>query len=806
MYQEGTEKLKKGIDKLYLKVCEIEHIAPLMDSIWTALLAMYSLILEDSDDSSLDLLCVEGISNCVKLCGMLNLDLQKEALLKGFCKMTNLFQGKEIKDKHILCIKSILSLANIDGKFLKGCWHNVLELISKIDYYHMVICVSKSELEVFFNEIRLKKRTSVNVDREILVEKINMERIAKEISQDDYEIIYNKTVLLDQQSIVDFVKSLCEISREELAVKENARIFSLQKLVEVAEFNMNRVRIVWANIWTIISEHLTEVGSNPSPVVAEKAVDSLRQLAKKFLQKDEISVYQFQKDFLKPFENILVNNINMYRTKEYVITCITNLVLAEAPSIKSGWRIIFNIFQLAAEDSQKDIIRKTFDTICRILDNHFSQVKDNFPELAHCLKKFASSYPEEVVNIFFQTYYKIDERDETVVFALLTSLATIVSDQRENVRRIASDKLFGIISNVLKNLVKTKRIAGDLNKSEDWDLTIMKGVIKPVIDDLIANKYDSTLELVLMNMVDLLETNEGFKKMINEFLSDLAGISADQNEAIAIAGIKTLKYIISKNKIFTTHQFDFWEGICSTVSDIFNKTKQTGLLELDINNFNSAEYQQKYQDIVFNNIVYCIVQHNMIELCDYIITSHIQSLKLEECLMMLDCLRDSFTLAYKFNIEFNLRKLISFHFMSDLSQIAALFKQQQDGIALYFKILNLLNQKDDENTKAICRKKMLIISHSILKDFIERMDFQIEESNPNGQYLVLENERLLKNMVPALVENIIPSMLNIDFGGEKDYLNDFAQIFLQLIPCGVLEVRLMVKKALARILEKITSI
>ncbi len=134
------------------------------------------------------------------------------------------------------------------------------------------------------------------------------------------------------------------------------RIFSLQKLVEVAEFNMSRIRLVWSKIWNIISEHLTEVGSNNSPVIAEKAVDSLRQLEKKFLQKDEISVYLFQKEFLKPFENILINKMNVYRIKEYVINCITNLLLAKSASIKSGWRIIFNIFQVAVEDSSPDII------------------------------------------------------------------------------------------------------------------------------------------------------------------------------------------------------------------------------------------------------------------------------------------------------------------------------------------------------------------------------------------------------------------------------------------------------------------
>lgn len=35
------------------------------------------------------------------------------------------------------------------------------------------------------------------------------------------------------------------------------------------------------------------------------ATDSLRQLAMKFLAKDELANYHFQKDFLKPFESIM---------------------------------------------------------------------------------------------------------------------------------------------------------------------------------------------------------------------------------------------------------------------------------------------------------------------------------------------------------------------------------------------------------------------------------------------------------------------------------------------------------------------
>jgi len=41
---------------------------------------------------------------------------------------------------------------------------------------------------------------------------------------------------------------------------------------------------------------------NPTlPQVAMYAVDSLRQLAMKFLERDELANYSFQNDFLKPF-------------------------------------------------------------------------------------------------------------------------------------------------------------------------------------------------------------------------------------------------------------------------------------------------------------------------------------------------------------------------------------------------------------------------------------------------------------------------------------------------------------------------
>jgi brefeldin A-inhibited guanine nucleotide-exchange protein len=784
MFQEGIVNIKKDKNKQYLKICEIEHVTSLIGAIWIVLLPMYSLVLEDVEDPNLNMLCIEGLSNCVKLCGILNLDLEKEAIVRGYCKLTNLLQGKEIRDKHIHIIRNILQLANTDARFLKGCWKNVLELISKIDFYHMVISSSKTELEAFFNEIRSTKR-SQNADKEVIIEKYNMERIAKEISTDEYEIIFNKTVLLDQESIVDFVKSLCEISREELANKDSPRIFSLQKVVEVAEFNMSRIRLVWSKIWNIISEHLTEVGSNNSPVIAEKAVDSLRQLAKKFLQKDEISVYQFQKDFLKPFENILINNMNVYRTKEYVITCITNLVLAEAGSVKSGWRIIFNIFQLAAEDSSPDIIKKTFETIVKIFQNHFHQVKDNFPELAHCLKKFSFSFPEEVLNLYISCFEKLDDANN--IFAVFSCLTIMMRDQREDIRKQSTACLFNLICKVNPTFM-----------TNDYWKKNFDTIINPVIDSLITMKYSSTLELVLYESCELF--NKFFNNLdflLNDFLKYLTEIIINDNESISLAGCEALKTLIKK--LSQNVNPEFWESIIITISDIFGKTRQTELLYLDINNFNNHDYQQQYQDIVYKNIVYCIIQHNLIELCDYILETYIDRINTTDINHLLDNLKDSFDLAYQFNIEFELRKLISYYFMKDLNQTAALFKQQQDGITLYYKILNKMYDSEvhDKDVKTNCVKKIIVTSRRLLNHFVTRINFTHDDS-----YLMTENERLINNMVPCIIDSIIPSLLRINFVNEKEFFDDFLKIFIEMIPCNIYEIRIKVKEIISHIIEK----
>ena len=89
-------------------------------------------------------------------------------------------------------------------------------------------------------------------------------------------MIIQHSVNLDEDAIIDFINNLCKVSVEELDDVDNPRKFSLQKLVEVADFNMGRIRYVWTKIWSHMSNHFAVVGSHTNDNVALYAIDSLR--------------------------------------------------------------------------------------------------------------------------------------------------------------------------------------------------------------------------------------------------------------------------------------------------------------------------------------------------------------------------------------------------------------------------------------------------------------------------------------------------------------------------------------------------
>lgn len=58
--------------------------------------------------------------------------------------------------------------------------------------------------------------------------------------------------------VVYFVRALTTVSNEELS-SVTPRMFSLQKIVEICYYNMNRVRLEWSRMWEVLGSHFNTV-------------------------------------------------------------------------------------------------------------------------------------------------------------------------------------------------------------------------------------------------------------------------------------------------------------------------------------------------------------------------------------------------------------------------------------------------------------------------------------------------------------------------------------------------------------------
>ncbi|KAJ2869749.1 guanine nucleotide exchange protein for ADP-robosylation factor [Coemansia aciculifera] len=224
--------------------------------------------------------------------------------------------------------------------------------------------------------------------------------------------LFTSSVHLSGSGIVDFVGALSRVAWSELTAafqgdNSNAqhkqgharrgsaavsargqgaapsRLFSLTKIVEISYYNMGRIRVEWSQIWAILGPLFDRVGAYSDTRAALFALDSLRQLSMKFLEKEELPHFAFQKEFLRPFADILEGYIpetsptpvggdgNSPRrrsavvvvdvmVKDMVLRCVHQIVQAAALHIRSGWKAILNVAQIAARDGNDSIAEMGF--------------------------------------------------------------------------------------------------------------------------------------------------------------------------------------------------------------------------------------------------------------------------------------------------------------------------------------------------------------------------------------------------------------------------------------------------------------
>ena len=111
----------------------------------------------------------------------------------------------------------------------------------------------------------------------------------------------------------------------------------------------------------------------PPHQVSEYAVDSLKQLALKFVYKEELEGFNFQRLFLSPFESIFVATQHK-EIKVLVLDCVQNLVQA-----RSGWKSIFSVLAFAKDGSGGPTFpMQAWEVVRRLVDEQMGSLVYDF--------------------------------------------------------------------------------------------------------------------------------------------------------------------------------------------------------------------------------------------------------------------------------------------------------------------------------------------------------------------------------------------------------------------------------------------
>nr|GLL40676.1 brefeldin A-inhibited guanine nucleotide-exchange protein 2-like [Ipomoea trifida]GMD65041.1 brefeldin A-inhibited guanine nucleotide-exchange protein 2-like [Ipomoea batatas]GMD71608.1 brefeldin A-inhibited guanine nucleotide-exchange protein 2-like [Ipomoea batatas] len=431
MQEQFKEKARKS-ESAYYAATDVVILRFMIEVCWAPMLAAFSVPLDQSDDEIVISQCLEGFRCAIHVTAAMSMKTHRDAFVTSLAKFTSLHSPADIKQKNIDAIKAILSIADEDGNHLQEAWEHILTCVSRFEHLHLLGEGAPPDATFFAlpqNEFDKSKQAKSNVlpvlkkkgpgriqnaasavrrgsydsagvsgsaasgltteQMNNLVTNLNMLEQVGEMSH-----IFIRSQRLNSEAIVDFVKALCKVSMEELRSTSDPRVFSLTKIVEIAHYNMNRIRLVWSKIWLVLSDFFVTIGCSENLSIAIFAMDSLRQLSMKFLEREELANYNFQNEFMKPFV-IVMRKSNAVEIRELIIRCVSQMILSRVNNVKSGWKSMFMVFTTAAYDEHKNIVLLAFEITEKIVRDYFPYITETetttFTDCVNCLIAFTNS-------------------------------------------------------------------------------------------------------------------------------------------------------------------------------------------------------------------------------------------------------------------------------------------------------------------------------------------------------------------------------------------------------------------------------
>ncbi|RLN33662.1 brefeldin A-inhibited guanine nucleotide-exchange protein 5 [Panicum miliaceum] len=561
---------------------QVELVRPMLEAVGWPLLATFSVTMEEGDSKPRIVSCMDGFRAGIHLTRVLGMDTMRYAFLTSLVRFTFLHAPKEMRSKNVEALRTLLGLADTDMDALQDTWNAVLECVSRLEYITSNPSISATVM-----------MGSNQISRDSVVQSL------KELAGKPAEQIFVNSVKLPSDSIVEFFTALCGVSAEELK-QTPARVFSLQKLVEISYYNMARIRLVWARIWSVLALHFIAAGSHHEEKVAMYAIDSLRQLGMKYLERAELNNFTFQSDILKPFV-ILMRNSHNSKIRGLIVDCIVQLIKSKVGSIKSGWRCVFMIFTAAADDEDESIVESAFENVEQVILEHFDQVVgDCFMDCVNCLIGFANNKCTPRISLKAIALLRICEDrlaegfipggavkpidavpeanfdvTEHYWFPMLAGLSDLTLDSRPEVRHCALEVLFDLLNE-----------RGHKFSSPFWE-SIFHRVLFPIFDhvrhagrdglssgdDWLRDTSIHSLQLIC-NLFNTFYKEVSF--MLPPLLSLLLECAKKTDQTVVSIALGALVHLIEVGG----HQFSDgdWETLLKSIRDASYTTQPLELL------------------------------------------------------------------------------------------------------------------------------------------------------------------------------------------------------------------------------------
>nr|XP_011461220.1 PREDICTED: brefeldin A-inhibited guanine nucleotide-exchange protein 5 [Fragaria vesca subsp. vesca] len=562
---------------------QIELVRPMVEAVGWPLLATFSVTMEEGDNKSRIVLCMEGFKAGIHITHVLGMDTMRYAFLTSLVRFTFLHAPKEMRSKNVEALRTLLALCDSETGSLQDTWNAVLECVSRLEFISSTPAIAATVMQ-----------GSNQISKDAVLQSL------RELAGKPSEQVFVNSVQLPSDSVVEFFTALCGVSAEELK-QSPARVFSLQKLVEISYYNMARIRMVWARIWSVLANHFISAGSHHDEKIAMYAIDSLRQLGMKYLERAELANFTFQNDILKPFV-VLMRNSRSETIRGLIVDCIVQMIKSKVGSIKSGWRSVFMIFTASADDELESIVESAFENVEQVILEHFDQVVgDCFMDCVNCLIRFANNRTSHRISLKAIALLRIcedrlaeglipggalkpiEDNDTTNFdvtehywFPMLAGLSDLTSDTRPEVRSCALEVLFDLLNE-----------RGNKFSSSFWE-SIFHRVLFPIFDHVrhagkesSASSDEEWFRETSIHSLQLLCNlfNTFYKEvcfMLPPLLSLLLDCAKKTDQAVVSLSLGALVHLIEVGG----HQFSEsdWDTLLKSIRDALYTTQPLELL------------------------------------------------------------------------------------------------------------------------------------------------------------------------------------------------------------------------------------